>query len=71
MADFAKLIQVKQEGNAYSLKIDGQEFPWLIADGGIETRITRGHAPTVTVTILAERLELIHDLTTPRLEVAG
>lgn len=40
----------------YSLRIDGEEFPYYVADGGINVEYTAGDMPIVTIKVLTEAL---------------
>jgi hypothetical protein len=47
-------IEIYQVGNEYRLRIDGLEFPWAIADGGVSLgSIGRSRVPTVELVLLA------------------
>lgn len=54
----AKLIRVERSGGHAKLVVDGEEFPWYIAETGAAVNVRRDEAPAVTVTILAERVEV-------------
>lgn len=65
MTDLAKHITVKQVGADYSLQIDGEEFPWFITVDGVRTTVSREEMPAVTLTIVAERVEVEHAVKAP------
>jgi hypothetical protein len=44
----------------FSLTVDGEEFPWHIAEDGVTTTVTDDGVPTVTITLLAERVTVDH-----------
>jgi hypothetical protein len=48
----AQDVVVRQVGDACSLSIDGQEFPWLITEAGVHTESLVDGTPTVTVSII-------------------
>lgn len=62
MPRMADLIKVTRKGRTATLEIDGVEFPWYIAEAGVEVDVDTREAPTVTITVLAERVELVNDL---------
>jgi len=65
MPTLAKLIKInyeKYEG-LYSFTIDGQEFPWYVSEAGFTIQSSNGNPPQVTLTIPAEKLELLDDWT--------
>ncbi len=55
MPEFAKLIEVVGGPGSYSLVIDGEDFPWLVADGP-STSARRGEVHSLTISIPAERI---------------
>lgn len=62
----AKTIRVTQENAAkFSLEIDGQEFPWYIAAGGVTVAVARGELPSVTLTLVAECVLVDNDIRSP------
>jgi hypothetical protein len=56
-----KIVAVKTAGY-YSLKIDGQDFPWHISEDGVETQVTRTGIPSITITIPADEVMIHHSL---------
>lgn len=54
------LVEVWRTPGAVSLRIDGQEFPWPVSIEGISTQVRRDEVPSITLTILADRVE-VHD----------
>lgn len=65
MADkMADHIEVFAKNNTeWSLRIDGQEFPWFISSDGVQTIVGSDNCPSVTVTIFANRVSVEHDWT--------
>jgi hypothetical protein len=57
MPELAKLIEVEREGNKSTLRINGEEFAWHIAPG-VDLHIERDHAPSVTLTIMADEVQV-------------
>lgn len=53
---FPKVIEVERRGSTAVLKIDGEDFPWAIARGGVSVNPDPDNVPTVTVTLVAERV---------------
>lgn len=51
-------IRVIQDSEHQSLLIDGEEFPWLIANSGISTQVSRDEIPAITFTLLCKNLEI-------------
>lgn len=68
MPELAKLIRLSQCANDWSMTVDGEEFPWYVAPGvsinplGISTDASTTDCPAVVLTLLAERVEVVHDL---------
>lgn len=63
MARKAKHIEVICDRNGYSLKIDDVEFPRFISnEPAIETSVSLGEHPQITLTILADRLTIDHGI---------
>lgn len=59
----AKEIRVTQHGTGNtSITVDGDEFPWYLSVDGIRTTVTKGDLPTVTLSIVAERVLVDHGL---------
>ncbi|MGG7510894.1 hypothetical protein [Plantibacter sp. YIM 135249] len=54
----ARNIVVDRRNGKHSITIDGQEFPWHIAEDSIETHSGLDDVARVTVTILAENLRV-------------
>ncbi len=55
-------IAVRRDG----LTIDGEEFPWYVLMGGVRIdSISKDDVPTVTVTIMAERVLVDNDMRRP------
>ncbi len=38
------------------IEIDGEEFPWFVAAGGVTTTVDSREAPSVTLTVIANRV---------------
>lgn len=66
MPKLAETISVTREGGAWSLKIDGQDFPWYVAPGVFITPIAMDESPGVQVTILADRVEALDTMNTAK-----
>lgn len=63
--DFAKEIRVDQdERGAPRITIDGQPFPWFTA-GIVTPSPAHDKTPTITVTIPAERVTMVNELSPP------
>ena len=62
MPEFAKSIEVTRDKGGCTILIDGKELPWHISEDGISTRVARDGIPSVTVTILAEDVQVSHKL---------
>lgn len=58
MAELAKHVAVEIRNGKASIKIDGDEFPWFIAENGIQLIAEPNSLPTVTVTVLAEHVTI-------------
>lgn len=66
MPDLATAIEVVRDGQNFSLRIDGAEFPWHITADGVRIEVGRDRVPTVSVTIPAESVQVDDSLTSPR-----
>lgn len=67
MPEFAKQVKIERVGKDASITIDGDEFPWYIAENGIVVE-PGGEMPSVTIKLLAEDVKVSHSLpgtTTP------
>jgi hypothetical protein len=51
-------IKVNRRGTAAHVTIDGEPFPWFIARSGVRVDVDPDAVPTVTLTILANRVEV-------------
>lgn len=60
MPELAKHIKIEGIQGKAELTIDGEPFQWYIAENGIRTE--SGTVPTVTLTILAEKVEFSNSL---------
>lgn len=56
-------IKIVREGGNFEMTVDGQEFPWYIGRDSISTSV--GDCPAVTLTILAESVEVVDRVTAP------
>lgn len=63
-AEIAELIEVHRRGDEYMLRVDGQPFPWHVADP-VEVGVSNHDAPHVRLTLIAERVEVVNDLSAP------
>jgi hypothetical protein len=55
--ELAKLIRVERRG----LFIDGEVFPWFVASDSIDVSVSPHESPSVTFTVLAERVEVVDE----------
>lgn len=62
MPEFPK-VKIVRNGSTAEVTVDGKPFPWHIAEGGVEVRVDRNQAPTVTLTLLCERVDVENSLT--------
>ena len=61
MPKLADHIEVTADSDGkFSLVIDGTEFPWHITTDGVSTSVTTDGVPTVTMTLIAERVSVEH-----------
>lgn len=59
----ANLIQVHRDRDGQRVTIDGEEFPYFTKRGeGYEVRVMHGDLPAVQVTIVADRVEVVDDV---------
>ena len=56
------LIKVVRQGGVAFVEIDSKAFPYAIAENGITVDVDRRECPTVTVTLMAERVEVHNSL---------
>jgi hypothetical protein len=64
----AKVIRVERLApRSVQLFLDGEEFPFYLADERIEVRIDQDNVGTVRLTLMAERVEVLDDLTPTRI----
>jgi hypothetical protein len=65
MADgqLAKVIKIDRRGQRATLTIDGELFPWAIAAIADVRVALDQEMPSVTVTIFADRVVVIQDVT--------
>lgn len=57
-----KLIRIDRRGRECTVEIDGVEFTYAIAENGIAVDVSRDELPTVTLQLVAERIELTNDV---------
>lgn len=55
-------IKVTRHGRTAEVEIDGQPFLWPIARDGIRATVDVEDAPTVTLTLVAESVEIVNDI---------
>jgi hypothetical protein len=68
----ANLVRVERHGSRTSLTIDGDEFPWFIAEGGVTVTPMTGEMPSVMIQLVADRVEVIDELDTSQVwDIAG
>lgn len=62
MIHLPKLITVERHGSHARVLVDGEEFPYAIAEGGLRIEgVGRNDMPAVTVTLVADRVEVTND----------
>ncbi|SFD14414.1 hypothetical protein [Streptomyces aidingensis] len=49
-------IEVVGQGRQAVLRVDGEDFPYVVADGTVTVRVAPGEMPSVTLTLLADRV---------------
>jgi hypothetical protein len=49
--------------HAFSLRIDGEEFPYLILEDSIRVETDPNAMPSIRVTLIADRVEVVNDWT--------
>lgn len=57
--ELPKAIVVKRSGNSVSIDIDGEPFPYATLIGSVSTVVTKDEAPHLTLSIPAEKVEII------------
>lgn len=57
MAEIAKQIVVKRQGDEVQLLVDGETFPWAIGLG-VDLHVDRTEVPGVTLTLLADEVQV-------------
>uniref|UniRef100_UPI003F494CCE hypothetical protein n=1 Tax=Pseudonocardia sp. CA-138482 TaxID=3240023 RepID=UPI003F494CCE len=58
---YPQLIKVIRQGSrAIGVQIDGDDFPYQV--DGIDTAVEREGVPGITITLLAERVEIVNDV---------
>lgn len=55
---FADHIEVTRKGVDFSLRIDGEEFPWAILDTGITFEVSERTPSAITISIPTSRLSV-------------
>ncbi len=53
------VVRVVRRGARFSLTLDGEHFPWLVET--VETVMSAQAAPTLRLTLAAERIEVIDE----------
>ena len=64
MSELAKHVVVRRAGSDYEFTIDGEPFPWHVSADGIHLSVQNSNCPAVTITLLAERVDVLHALKT-------
>lgn len=64
LAGHIEITRVVGTDNVYSMKIDGEEFPWYISTDGPSVNVGDAH-PSVTVTLLANTIDVHHSWPAP------
>lgn len=64
MSDFPH-IRIERQGRRARFLIDGEDFPWPIAWDGIDVNVNPDNIPGVSLTILADRVEVVDALQAP------
>jgi hypothetical protein len=62
MFEIPKVIRVERAGNSFVLTIDGEEFPYPIAWEPISAVVDPDGSPTLTITLMAEQVEVVNHL---------
>lgn len=62
MSEMAKVIQVQSRGAFAQVLVDGEEIPWHIARDTIRVDVQPDECPTVTLTLLADRVEVLDSI---------
>lgn len=68
MSDVAKHVVIRRTGGSgsfgtYVFTVDGEPFPWHVSSDGFRLSIGGDvEMPSVTFTLLAERVEVLHAL---------
>lgn len=56
-------IVIRKTLGGFSLEIDGEEFPYYVAeDPPIQAKLTPSDTPMVTLTLMARRVEVLNTL---------
>lgn len=62
MSELIKLLRVERVGKSFQLEINGEVFPFAVADEPIETQMeSEGGVAKLRLTLYAERLELVDE----------
>lgn len=61
MAIIPKVIRIVREGERFSMTVDGEEFPFAIAEDDIEFSMGRLRSGMVRLTLVADRIEVVND----------
>lgn len=59
----AKKVEIVRNGNEVHIEVDGEEFPWYTSKG-VATVVEKSDAPSITLTIPAESVEIRDELGT-------
>lgn len=63
MTDLAKHVRIVRTGDEYEFTVDGKPFPWHVsADGFTVGTVSRDNLPCVTVTLLTESIDVVHNI---------
>lgn len=62
MITIPKAIRVERHGRSGGVTVDGEPFPYAIADTHISVSIHHDERPTVTLTLVADRVEVVDDI---------
>lgn len=51
-------IKIYRSGRTAEMTIDGKPFPWPIAEDGAVVEVDTNNVPTITLTLVAARVEV-------------
>lgn len=63
--DIPKLIRVERYWQTAEITVDGQPFPYAVAREDIILSVDPDGMPSVTLTIYADRVEVVNDINRP------